>query len=88
MDHEKKKTPIANKEKDQNKVLPEKKQTKKQKNDEEETDNKDNELFEKKLISWSPGIAKEKGMHDIKDEVQAIKGTHEKKICGWGENRY
>ncbi len=47
-DHEKKKTPVANKEKYQNKVLPVKIKIKKIKNDGEETDSNDDDFFEKK----------------------------------------
>jgi hypothetical protein len=86
-DHEKKKTLIANTEKYQNKVLPGKIKLKKQKNDGEETDSDNNDFFEKKPSHVAPGITKEKGMHDSKDEAQLIKGTREKS-CGWGENGY
>ncbi len=47
MDHEKKKTPIANKERYQNIVLPGKIKQIKQKNDGEEMDSNDDELSEK-----------------------------------------
>ncbi len=54
IDHAKKKTPIANTEKYQNKVLPGKIKLKKQKNDGEETDSNDDELFEKNSCSpWN-----------------------------------
>jgi hypothetical protein len=66
-DHEKKKTPNANIEKYQYKVLPGKIKLKKQKNDGEETDREDNDFFEKKQPLEAPGITKEKGMHDSKD---------------------
>jgi hypothetical protein len=59
-DHEKKKTPIANKEKDQNKMLPGKTKLKKQKNDGEEMDSNDNELL-KKTMSCGPWNNKRKG---------------------------
>jgi hypothetical protein len=86
MDHEKKKTTIANKEKYQNKVLPGKIKLKNQKNDGEEMDSNNNELFERKKQSHvAPGIAKEKRMHDSKDEVQVVKGTCKKKAVVGGE---
>ena len=56
-DHEKKKTPIANKDK----MLPGKIKLKKQKNDGEEMDSNNNDFFEKKTISWGPWNNKSKG---------------------------
>jgi hypothetical protein len=57
--HEKKKTPNANKEKDHNKVVPRKIKLKK-KNDGEGTDSYNNELL-KKTISCSPWNNKREG---------------------------
>ncbi len=42
-------------------------------------DSGDDDFFEKKQSHAAPGITKEKGMHDSKDEVQVVKGTREKK---------
>jgi hypothetical protein len=69
----------------QNKVLPGKIKLKKQKNDGEETDSKDNELFEKKQSHAAPERTKEEGMHDSKDEVQVITGTSENKVVVGGK---
>jgi hypothetical protein len=82
-DHEKKKTPIAKKEKYQDKVLPGKIKLKKQKNDGEEMDSDDDELLEKKSHA-APGITKEKTMHDSEDEVQVIEETCEKQAVVGG----
>jgi hypothetical protein len=78
MDHEKKMT-------HQNKVLPGKFKLKKQKNDGEETDSNDNDYLKKKQSHAAPGITKEKGMYDRKDEVQVIEGTYEKKAVVRGK---
>jgi hypothetical protein len=66
-------------------VLPGKIKLKKQKNDGEKMDSNNDELFEKKQSHVAPGITKEKGTHDSKDEVQVIKETCKKKAVVGGE---
>ncbi len=79
MNHEKKKNPIANKEKYQNKVLPEKIKLKKQRMMERKWTATTMNCLKKNQSHVAPGITKEKGMRDSKDEVHVIKATREKK---------
>jgi hypothetical protein len=77
-DHKKKMT-------HQNEMLPGQIKLKKQKNDGEETNSNNDELFEKKQSHVAPGMTKEKGMHHSEDEVQVIEGTSEKKAVDGGK---
>jgi hypothetical protein len=81
--YEKKKTPIANKEKYQNKVLPGKIKLKKRMMERNWTATTMNYL-KKNQSHTAPGITKEKGMHDSEDEVQVIEGTCENKAVVGG----